>query len=248
MILRSSFDVACVFAKAMALSAVVVLAAFAQNPRGALRGTVQDASGARVVGAKIVLTSPQLSIMRETQADLRGEFLIEELTPSPYQLSVNATGFTEARSTVVVAISTVNDVNVTLQPKSVAEKVLVNAVAQSITTEPLDTASAVHQAVIYRARSGDDSSCRAQLREYRLPGAGHGTGRAFRSDQSSHHRRFHRRQFRTEQRTFRRRRRQLRRLHRRISAEFFARRDSGICVSHGAGGCRHGPHHGWVPW
>ena len=88
--------------------------------------------------------------MRETETDSRGEFQIEELTPSPYQLSVNAPGFADARSTVVVAISTVKDVNVTLQPKSVEEKVLVNAVTQSITTEPLDTAGAVHQAVIYR--------------------------------------------------------------------------------------------------
>ncbi len=149
-ILRNSFDVACAFAKAMALCAAIALAAFAQNPRGALRGTVQDASGARVAGARVVLTSPQLSITRETQTDSRGEFRIEELTPSPYQFSVNAPGFTEARSTVVVAISTEKDVNVTLRPKSVAEKVLVNAATESITTEPLDTAGAVHQAVIYR--------------------------------------------------------------------------------------------------
>ena len=45
-------DVSRVFARAMALWAAVALAAFAQNPRGALRGTVQDPSGARVAGAK----------------------------------------------------------------------------------------------------------------------------------------------------------------------------------------------------
>jgi hypothetical protein len=124
--------------------------AFAQNPRGALRGMVQDTSGGRVAGAKIAVHNAELSLVRETQSDDRGEFRVEELPPGAYQLAVSAPGFTEARSEVVVAISSVREVSVTLRPKSVAEKVVVNAATQSITTEPLDTASAVHQAVIYR--------------------------------------------------------------------------------------------------
>ena len=82
-------------------------AAFAQNPRGTLRGSVQDTSCGRVAGARIVLDNEQLSITRETQSDLRGEFRIEELPPSSYVLTVNATGFTVARSDVVVAVSRV---------------------------------------------------------------------------------------------------------------------------------------------
>ncbi len=124
--------------------------ALAQNPRGALRGMVQDTSGGRVAGAKIAVHNAELSLVRETQSDDRGEFRVEELPPGAYQLAVSAPGFTEARSEVVVTISSVQELSVTLRPKSVAEKVVVNAAAQSITTEPLDTASAVHQAVIYR--------------------------------------------------------------------------------------------------
>jgi Carboxypeptidase regulatory-like domain/TonB dependent receptor len=136
--------------KLLLLCAVFALCALAQNPRGSLRGTVQDASGGRLAGAKIILNSEAFSITRETQSDVRGEFHLEELPPSSYLLTVNATGFAEARSEVVVAISSVREVSVTLQPKSIVEKVVVNAATQSITTEPLDTASAVHQAVIYR--------------------------------------------------------------------------------------------------
>ena len=121
-----------------------------QNPTGALRGMVVDASGGRVAHASINVDNAALSLHRQTQADDRGEFLIEDLRPTAYELRVNAAGFAEARSEVVVAISSVRQVNVTLQPKSVAEKVVVNAATPSITTEPLDTASAVHQAVIYR--------------------------------------------------------------------------------------------------
>ena len=121
-----------------------------QNPTGALRGMVVDASGGRVAHASINVDNAALSLHRQTQADDRGEFLLEDLRPTAYELRVIAAGFAEARSEVVVAISSVRQVTVTLQPKSVAEKVVVNAATPSITTEPLDTASAVHQAVIYR--------------------------------------------------------------------------------------------------
>src|SRR5208282_698429 len=45
-------------------------------------------------------------------------------------------------------IGSVRDVSIALQPQSQKEKVLVNATAQSITTEVLDTASAVHGGVV----------------------------------------------------------------------------------------------------
>lgn len=124
--------------------------AFAQNPRGAIRGTVQDASGGRVSGAKLVARNAEASLVRETQSNERGEFRIEDLPPSKYLLTVSAAGFADASSEVAVAVSSVREVHVTLQPKSVAEKVVVSAATKSITTEALDTASAVHQAIIYQ--------------------------------------------------------------------------------------------------
>jgi Carboxypeptidase regulatory-like domain/TonB dependent receptor len=129
---------------------ILLVPAFAQNPHGTLLGTAQDSSGARVVAASIVATNPDISLRRQTQSDARGEFRLEELPPGEYRVTVKADGFLEAASQVVVAVSSVREISVTLQPKGVAEKVFVNAGSQSITTEPLDTASAVHQAVAYR--------------------------------------------------------------------------------------------------
>ena len=122
----------------------------AQNPLGALRGTVVDATGARVPSAVVAANSQEKSIFRKTPTDAHGEFRLEDLAPGSYEVIVSAPGFAEARSTVVVAVSFVREINVTLRPKTVSESVLVNAAAQSITTEPIDTASAVHQAVIYQ--------------------------------------------------------------------------------------------------
>src|ERR1700690_256215 len=132
------------------ISLALAAVAFAQNPHGTLRGTVLDASGARIPQATIEGTNRQASIRRETRTDGQGEFRIEDLQPGSYELSVKEEGFAEVTSEVTVAISSVREASVTLQPKSVTEKVLVRETAESIPSEPLDTASAVHQAVIYR--------------------------------------------------------------------------------------------------
>jgi hypothetical protein len=137
---------------------VVLLAAFSllaslasgQNPMGALRGTVKDSTGARIASAKVVVTDAAKSLQREMRADAQGDFRVEDLPPGSYDMTVSASGFAEARSAIVVAVSSVLTITVVLQPKTVSEKVLVKSAAESITTEPLDTASAVHQAIIYR--------------------------------------------------------------------------------------------------
>jgi hypothetical protein len=122
---------------------------YGQLPNGSLRGTVQDSSGARVTAAGISVSNPERSLSREAHADVRGEFRIDDLAPGSYVVTVSATNFADAHSTVIIAVSSVREISVVLQPKAVTEKVLVTA-PQSITSEQLDTASATHQAIIYR--------------------------------------------------------------------------------------------------
>ena len=119
-----------------------------QNPNGALRGEVEDASGARVAGARVVAESSGSSLRRETTASHRGEFRIEGLLPGSYQVTVTARGFAEASARVEVAVSTVRDVTVILKPGSGRESISVQGKASSITTEIIDTASAVHQGTV----------------------------------------------------------------------------------------------------
>ena len=63
---------------AVLLLSFVVLATdlLAQNPNGALRGEVQDATGARVAGAHISVQSLGSSITRKATADSQGAFRI----------------------------------------------------------------------------------------------------------------------------------------------------------------------------
>jgi hypothetical protein len=131
------------------LAAILISAgAYAQNPNGALRGEVQDASAARVPGARIVVQSAGSSIIREAIANDHGEFRIEGLLPGSYRVAVTATGFAEATADVNVAVSVVRDISVTLKLASGHETVNVPAVPSSITTETIDTSSAVRGGVV----------------------------------------------------------------------------------------------------
>jgi len=120
----------------------------AQGSRGALRGVVQDASGGRIAGATIVLQSDESATQRQVTSNDRGEFLIEDLPPGNYQVAVDAKGFSPAKAKASVAISTVRDLAVSLVPAAVQQSVTVQGQASSISTEPIDAASAVQQATV----------------------------------------------------------------------------------------------------
>jgi hypothetical protein len=122
----------------------LALVASAQNPNGALRGEVQDQSGARISGAQIAVSSSGSSLRREAVTNERGEFRIEGLLPGPYHVAVTGNNFAEAAADVDVVVSFVRDVTVTLTPAKGLETVNVQGKASSITSEPIDTASAVH--------------------------------------------------------------------------------------------------------
>jgi hypothetical protein len=133
-----------------AFAFILATALQAQSPRGSLRGIVQDASGARVASAKIVLQATGSSMRREAASEDRGEFRLDDLLPGPYRMTVSAAGFAEAQADVIVAVSFVRDVTVTLKPTAAKETVKVEALTSSITTQTIDLVSVVHQGVISR--------------------------------------------------------------------------------------------------
>jgi hypothetical protein len=120
----------------------------AQNPNGALRGQVQDASAARVVHARVVLRAVGSSFSTIATTNGQGEFRIDGLLPGTYLVSVTATGFAEATANVEVTVSGVRDIDVTLHPQGARETVNVQASPSSITTATVNTASAVHGGVV----------------------------------------------------------------------------------------------------
>ncbi len=122
--------------------------ASAQNPRGTLRGTVEDSTGARVPGVAIVVQSLSSAAQRTAKSDEHGEFRIEDLSAGKYHVVVSASGFAKAASEVAVIVSQVRDIAVVLLPEALAQQVNVTAQSSSITTEAIELASAVHQGAI----------------------------------------------------------------------------------------------------
>lgn len=120
----------------------------AQNPRGALRGAVQDSTGARIAGAKVVVLSVDSSLRREAASEDRGEFRLDDLLPGAYHITVSAAGFGEAAADVSIAVSSVREVTVTLKAAVATESITVESPTSSITTQPIDLVSVVHQGVV----------------------------------------------------------------------------------------------------
>jgi hypothetical protein len=119
-----------------------------QNPRGSLRGAVQDASGARIASAKIVVQSADSSLWREATSEDRGEFRLDDLLPGLYRITVSAKGFAQAQAEVSVELSSVREVTVTMKPAAPRETVTVQSQGSSITTQPIDLVSVVHQGIV----------------------------------------------------------------------------------------------------
>ncbi len=130
------------------LVAALVPVARAQNPRGTLRGTVEDSSGARVPSAAIVVQSQASGLQRTAMADDRGEFRVDDLPPGAYRVLASKPGFAPAASDATVVVSEVRDLAVVLQPAGISQQVTVAAQSSSITTQAIDLASAVHQGAI----------------------------------------------------------------------------------------------------
>ncbi len=133
----------------LSLSAALLTAnLYAQNSRGSLRGTVQDATGARIASAKIVAQLSGSSVQRGTASEDRGEFRLDDLLPGNYRITVTAGGFAPAQAEFSIAVASVRDITVTLKPATTSQTVTVQGSSSSITTEITDTSSAVRGGVV----------------------------------------------------------------------------------------------------
>src|SRR5689334_12950369 len=78
------------------LAFVLVASAFAQSQAGlgSITGVVQDATGAVIPAAKVVVSNPSKGITRSLETNAEGYFLAPSLPPGPgYAVSVQTPGF-----------------------------------------------------------------------------------------------------------------------------------------------------------
>jgi hypothetical protein len=78
--------------------------AFGQTDSGSLAGTVKDASGAVVSGAKIEAKNLATSATRSAESGGNGQFGIPGLLPGSYEVTVTATGFAVFKAHVEITV------------------------------------------------------------------------------------------------------------------------------------------------
>jgi hypothetical protein len=131
----------------MALSLVTVLKA--QSDRGSIVGTVTDPSGAAIPGAAVKASQTATNFLREATSTETGRFVIAELPPGLYELTVAKDGFTTFTQTgITVAVGQASAVDVTLKLGQVAERVEVRADASMLRTESPELATSINNDAI----------------------------------------------------------------------------------------------------
>jgi hypothetical protein len=109
--------------------------ASAQSTGGRIRGTVTDASGAAVVGAKVTLVNEGTNLAREAQTSSSGEYLFLEVPVGSYEVDVNQTGFKKyARKGIVLLLSEIATVDIPLTVGSNVDTVEVTGAPPVIDT------------------------------------------------------------------------------------------------------------------
>src|SRR5579862_784450 len=65
----------------------------AQSTGGRIRGTVSDATGGTVVGAKVILVNDATNVSREAETNSSGEYLFLEVPLGTYSIQLQQAGF-----------------------------------------------------------------------------------------------------------------------------------------------------------
>src|SRR5580658_889684 len=105
---------------------------------GSISGTVADATGSAVSGAKVTVTAPAIGVSRDSTTDDSGHYLVPLLPVANYTVRVAFQGFQTAEDKDVrLQVDEHREVDFRLVPASVKESVEVTATAVAVeTTNP----------------------------------------------------------------------------------------------------------------
>jgi hypothetical protein len=126
------------FLKHIATTVILLMSfgsfALAQNPTGAIHGTVKDPSGAVIAGALVTATNMATGASRNFTTENTGTFRLENLQPGEYQVKVEMQGFSTQTQTLVVQVGSTTTSNFSLKIGQTSEVVEVTGAAQVVST------------------------------------------------------------------------------------------------------------------
>ncbi|HZF40460.1 MAG TPA: TonB-dependent receptor [Blastocatellia bacterium] len=117
-------SVSCFFALLFLIA--VAVAAFAQAPTGALRGSVTDPTKAIISDAVVTVKNKQTGAERAVSSRSSGEFVINNLLPGEYEVKVVAKGFKTNISSMTIQVGDTATVEVALEVGDASETVVIS--------------------------------------------------------------------------------------------------------------------------
>ena len=125
----------------MPIAAIVCLLVFGTCPflygqaTGIISGSVTDATGSAVAGAKVSVTAPAMGVTRDSTTDESGHYLVPLLPVASYTVHVEFAGFQPAEEKEVrLQVDQHRELDFKLVPASVKESVEVTATAVAVET------------------------------------------------------------------------------------------------------------------
>jgi hypothetical protein len=124
------------FNRSLAILSMACCTLFAQRDLGTITGTVTDASGGAVAGAKVVLTEVSTGSRQETATDPSGTYVRTLLRPGTYTIEVGAAGFkTSTQRNILLTSGERVGVNISLSVGEVNQSIEITAAAPLLQTE-----------------------------------------------------------------------------------------------------------------
>ena len=121
---------------------------FSQNNPETIKGTVTDANGASVAGAKVKIRNKVSANEFQTQTDSSGNFSFDGLTRGDYRVNVEAAGFSSSTKEIFIKENSMDNLEITLSVGNINETVTVTATRTELAT----TDTAVPVSVITREK------------------------------------------------------------------------------------------------
>lgn len=127
------------------------LPAPAQTVNATLVGDVVDASGAAIVGAKVVVKNKATGLLREVETNETGSYRVFPLNPGEYEVSVSKAGFrTQTIPSLTLEVAAVVKQDFRLDVGQVTESINVEAVAPLLQTQDASVGGVVTSADLLR--------------------------------------------------------------------------------------------------
>ena len=125
----------CAILMLLALELVKPGIAYAQAPTGTITGFVTDATGARIPGARVVVSNQESGLTRTLVTSDAGDYSAPELLPGQYQVAAVATGFKRLAREATVETGTTTTVNLAMQVGVKTESLTVEGTSPQIRYE-----------------------------------------------------------------------------------------------------------------